>query len=132
MVFGSRLEEHLATEQYSETLILNLKSESGKTVEIHTRIPGIIKRCAEHILKNGIENQGIFRITGAASKVRELRALCEREFGRTMMFPDWAMPQDVATLMKSFLRELQEPLIPEKLSKVLLKTSGMLPLYHCL
>jgi hypothetical protein len=69
----------------------------------------------------GLDLQGIFRVTGAASKVRELRGLSEQ--GKDCKFPERAQPQDAATLLKAFIRELNEPLIPERLNKMFMKAS---------
>jgi len=70
--------------------------------------------------------QGIFRVAGAISKVRELKAVVEKEGGKISMFPDSVQPHDVATLMKSFFREMKDPLFPRRLNKILLKTVGTL------
>lgn len=60
------------------------------------------------------------------SKVRELKGIVEKEGGKTITFPEWAQPHDVATLLKSFFREMKDPIFPRRLNKVLLKTAGKL------
>ena len=70
----------------------------------------------------GIELQGIFRVAGAISKVRELKSAVEKAGGKLSVFPDWVQPHDVATLYKAYFRDMKDPLIPRRFNKILLRT----------
>jgi hypothetical protein len=75
-----------------------------------TYIPIFVHRCCKFILENGIEETGIFRLPGQTSRVQSLKKL----YDNGCQF-DISVNEDVhtvASLLKLYLRELPQPLIP--------------------
>ncbi|PCH43716.1 RhoGAP-domain-containing protein, partial [Wolfiporia cocos MD-104 SS10] len=81
------------------------------------RVPALVVRCAQHLLKWGILEEGLFRISGRSSHVARLRS--EFDAGS-----DWDMrecdpsnldPHAVASIFKAFLRELPESILTQNL-----------------
>jgi len=83
--------------------VMARKSQRGK-------IPHIITKAVEFIDQNGLDVQGIFRISGAASSLSKYKDELDR--GLCINFDDCGDPHVVAGLLKSYFRELPEPVIP--------------------
>ncbi|KAI5825666.1 RhoGAP-domain-containing protein [Schizophyllum commune Tattone D] len=80
-------------------------------------IPALVARCAQHLLIWGVQEEGLFRVSGRASHIAKLRS--EFDTGS-----DWDMrscspgdldPHAVASIFKAFLRELPEPILTRDL-----------------
>ncbi|CAH6722399.1 GTPase-activating protein Bem3p [[Candida] jaroonii] len=81
------------------------------------QIPSIIYRCVEFLLRTGaIFEEGIFRLSGSASMIRQLKDSYNKNFDIDLfaceLKPDI---HTVAGLFKTYLRELPQPIITEKL-----------------
>ncbi|KAF7376118.1 Rho-GAP domain-containing protein [Mycena sanguinolenta] len=85
-------------------------------------LPALVVRCAQHILIWGVQEEGLFRVTGRPSHISKLRS--EFDSGA-----DWDMsectpgdldPHAVASVFKAFLRELPEPIL----------TQGLIPYFE--
>ncbi|KAG2199562.1 hypothetical protein INT47_012162 [Mucor saturninus] len=78
-------------------------------------IPAVFKRCIEYLNDVGVHEVGIYRIPGSTITVNKLRAVfndgSDIDFHVTK--PD---PHAVGTLLKMYLRELPEPIIPFELA----------------
>ncbi|XP_073685227.1 uncharacterized protein [Garra rufa] len=77
-------------------------------------------------LSQHLHTEGLFRKTGALSRIRALRA--DLEQGKPVFLPPHAsllQPCDVASLIKQFLRELPTPLIPSDLQVPLIQAQGL-------
>ncbi|KAK4519235.1 CTD phosphatase Fcp1 [Mucor velutinosus] len=78
-------------------------------------IPAVFKRCIEYLDHVGIHEVGLYRIPGSTITVNKLRAVfndgSDIDFDTTQ--PD---PHAVGTLLKMYLRELPEPIIPLELN----------------
>ncbi|KAI0066242.1 RhoGAP-domain-containing protein [Artomyces pyxidatus] len=81
-------------------------------------LPALVVRCVQHLLKWGVEEEGLFRISGRASHVARLRS--EFDTGA-----DWDMlecapgdldPHAVSSVFKAYLRELPEPILTHALN----------------
>jgi hypothetical protein len=102
-------------------------------------VPRILEKCAEAIELHGIDNMGIYRLSGTTSRVQRLKAaldrgalsspfpppICSFERGLTLCLPPPADVEgtdllseenltdinDTAAVLKLWFRELPEPLL---------------------
>ncbi|PVD37485.1 hypothetical protein C0Q70_00075 [Pomacea canaliculata] len=91
--------------------IFGLPLEEAMKMEhkLGRKIPYIVEACIEHLEKYAMETEGIFRLAGRAGLLKELRSQFE-----TAQHPplDKIDVHTVASLLKAYLRELPESLIP--------------------
>lgn len=83
----------------------------------NVEIPPILEKCAAAIEEVGIENMGIYRLSGTTSKVQKLKAKFDADWTTVDLTNDEAM-QDiniVAGCLKLWFRELPEPLLTHEL-----------------
>ncbi|KAJ1918822.1 hypothetical protein H4219_002361 [Mycoemilia scoparia] len=79
-------------------------------------LPPVVVRCIEYINKHGLDEQGIYRIPGAASVVNRIKKLFI--LGEDVDLDDVETDvYSVATLLKMYLRELPEPLLTTELKE---------------
>ncbi|XP_068114792.1 protein FAM13C isoform X1 [Hyperolius riggenbachi] len=76
-------------------------------------IPVVIKQTAEYLTSYGLDHKGLFRINGSFKQVMALKA--KYDAGETVDLSRDADIDTVSSLLKLFLRELPEGLIPEAL-----------------
>jgi len=79
-------------------------------------VPGVVYQCIQAVELFGLDNEGIYRVSGNSQKVQELKALFDNDNGANRI--DFRNPEtfnhDVnvpANLLKQFLRELSDPLL---------------------
>lgn len=81
--------------------------------------PLIVTKCIEAVERlGGLEKEGIYRISGKQSTVEKLKHYFEHDEA-AVVFGKNDVPEDVfsiASLLKVYLRELETPLFPFKLS----------------
>lgn len=96
-------------------------------------IPSICYRCFDFLDKRGaIYEEGIFRLSGSASAIRQLKqkfnVSLDMDLFDTQLAPD---VHTVAGLLKSYLRELPSPIfgaqVYTELQRLVTKNSGVLP-----
>ncbi|MGH0130190.1 UNVERIFIED_CONTAM: hypothetical protein FKN15_053988 [Acipenser sinensis] len=93
-VFGQKLEDTVQYERrYGEQLA-----------------PLIVEQCAKFIRSQGLLEVGLFRLPGQATLVKELRNAFDA--GEKPSFDSSTDVHTVASLLKLYLRELPEPLVP--------------------
>ncbi|KAI7899360.1 Rho GTPase activation protein [Cokeromyces recurvatus] len=84
-------------------------------IEIEDLVPAVFRRCIEYLNDVGVHEVGIYRIPGSTTTVNKLRAIfndgSDVDFYITK--PD---THAVGTLLKMYLRELPEPIIPYELA----------------
>lgn len=73
-------------------------------------VPLIMIDLINYILANGLKEEGIFRLSGHATRVKELQALYDAH--QDVLLDN---PIDAASLLKQYLRDLPSPLIPYRL-----------------
>ncbi|KAK2881901.1 rho GTPase-activating protein 24-like isoform X2 [Channa argus] len=93
-VFGQRLEE---TVLYERRYGLRL-------------VPLVVEQCVNFIRERGLHEVGLFRQPGQASQVRELQEAFDA--GERPSFDSSTDVHTVASLLKLYLRQLPEPLVP--------------------
>ncbi|XP_067951118.1 rho GTPase-activating protein 24-like [Watersipora subatra] len=74
-------------------------------------IPHLVKGCAEIILENGKEVEGIFRLSGRLGLVKELRQRYD-EGDRPNLSKECVDVHTAASLLKLYFRHLPDPVIP--------------------
>ncbi|KAM4021273.1 rho GTPase-activating protein 6-like [Anomaloglossus baeobatrachus] len=92
---------------------------------IYKQVPRIVERCCSHIEKYGLQTVGIFRIGSSKKRVEQLR----EEFaisGDKLLGEDICV-HDVSAVLKAFLRDLKEPLLPRELYTAFIHTADMNP-----
>ncbi|CAG6017297.1 unnamed protein product [Menidia menidia] len=94
-VFGQHLEE---------TMSYEAQSGSRRTV------PVLVEQCACFIREHGLKEEGLFRAPGQTNSVRELQDAFDR--GEKPAFDSSTDVHTVASLLKLYIRELPEPIIP--------------------
>uniref|UniRef100_U3J9A8 Rho GTPase-activating protein 24 n=1 Tax=Anas platyrhynchos platyrhynchos TaxID=8840 RepID=U3J9A8_ANAPP len=93
-VFGQRLAETMAYEQ-----------KFGQH-----QVPILVQKCAEFIREHGVSEEGIFRLPGQDNLVKQLRDAFDA--GERPSFDRDTDVHTVASLLKLYLRELPEPVVP--------------------
>ncbi|KAG8553905.1 hypothetical protein GDO81_003594 [Engystomops pustulosus] len=90
---------------------------------IYKQVPRIVERCCSHIEKYGLQTIGIFRIGSSKKRVEQLR----QEFAITgdMLLGEDNCVHDVSAVLKAFLRDLKEPLLPWELYTAFIQTADM-------
>ncbi|KAI0371151.1 RhoGAP-domain-containing protein [Pilatotrama ljubarskyi] len=93
-------------------------SNSGFKPLESRRLPALVVRCAQHILRWGIQEEGLFRVSGRSSHVAKLRSEFDAgsDYDLTECEPVDLDPHAVASIFKAFLREMPEPLLTSALS----------------
>ncbi|KAL1429666.1 hypothetical protein MTO96_015878 [Rhipicephalus appendiculatus] len=86
----------------------------GFPLEEHLRVNGrrialVVEKCAACLLASGMDEEGLFRITGSASKIKKLKSAFNAGFADMSEFE--RDPHTVASVLKLYLRELPEPLM---------------------
>ncbi|XP_076990555.1 rho GTPase-activating protein 25 isoform X2 [Tamandua tetradactyla] len=93
-VFGQRLDETVAYEQ-----------KFGSHL-----VPILVEKCAEFIREHGLHEEGIFRLPGQDNLVKQLRDAFDA--GERPSFDRDTDVHTVASLLKLYLRDLPEPVVP--------------------
>uniref|UniRef100_F7FUJ6 Rho GTPase activating protein 22 n=1 Tax=Ornithorhynchus anatinus TaxID=9258 RepID=F7FUJ6_ORNAN len=93
-IFGQRLED---TVQY--------ESKYG-----HRLAPLLVEQCVDFIRERGLTEEGLFRMPGQANLVKDLQD--SFDCGEKPLFDSSTDVHTVASLLKLYLRELPEPVVP--------------------
>ncbi|KAG8757902.1 hypothetical protein FRC14_001200 [Serendipita sp. 396] len=81
------------------------------------QVPRIVIKCCEAVEKYGLDVQGIYRLSGTMTKIARLKELMDRDVDSVDLDADeWTSDiNNVAGLLKMWLRELPEPLMTSAL-----------------
>eukprot|EP00002_Diphylleia_rotans_P035442 TRINITY_DN772_c0_g1_i2.p1 TRINITY_DN772_c0_g1~~TRINITY_DN772_c0_g1_i2.p1 ORF type:complete len:629 (+),score=137.90 TRINITY_DN772_c0_g1_i2:49-1935(+) len=93
------------TKLFGAPLLRILKRDGRKGHEI----PILIQQFLDYLDAKGLQEEGIFRLSGARSQIERIKNDVDR--GRSLDVDEIGDPHVVAGLLKMFLRELPEPLI---------------------
>ncbi|KAJ7045483.1 RhoGAP-domain-containing protein [Mycena alexandri] len=88
----------------------------------HRMLPALVVRCAQHLLIWGVQEEGLFRVTGRPSHISKLRSEFDTgaDYDMTECTPGDLDPHAVSSVFKAFLRELPEPIL----------TQGLIPYFE--
>ncbi|KAI8601974.1 hypothetical protein EDD21DRAFT_404051 [Dissophora ornata] len=75
-------------------------------------VPAVLYRCAEFLEAKGVDEVGLYRIPGSHANVQKLKRIFDTGRDYNLMAMDAIDPNDIATLLKLYLRELPSPLLP--------------------
>ncbi|XP_051646970.1 rho GTPase-activating protein 36 isoform X3 [Manacus candei] len=87
------------------------------------QVPRIVERCCTHIETHGLQTVGIFRVGSSKKRVQQLRE--EFDQGLDVFLDEHQSVHDVAALLKEFLRDMPDSLIPRELYGAFLSTATM-------
>ncbi|KAF4074174.1 hypothetical protein AMELA_G00236500 [Ameiurus melas] len=87
-------------------------------------VPMLVEKCAEFIKEHGLDEEGIFRLPGQENQVKHFREAFDA--GERPSFPGDTDVHTVASLLKLYLRELPEPVVPWTQYQDFLDSSVML------
>uniref|UniRef100_A0A8B9D6M6 Rho-GAP domain-containing protein n=1 Tax=Anser cygnoides TaxID=8845 RepID=A0A8B9D6M6_ANSCY len=87
------------------------------------QVPRIVDRCCKHIETYGLQTVGIFRVGSSKKRVQQLRE--EFDQGLDVFLDEHQSVHDVAALLKEFLRDMSDSLIPRELYAAFLSTASM-------
>ncbi|XP_051540133.1 rho GTPase-activating protein 25 isoform X1 [Myxocyprinus asiaticus] len=73
-------------------------------------VPILVEKCAEFIREHGLNEEGIFRLPGQDNQVKQFREAFDA--GERPSFPSDTDVHTVGSLLKLYLRELPEPVVP--------------------
>ncbi|EIW83006.1 RhoGAP-domain-containing protein [Coniophora puteana RWD-64-598 SS2] len=93
--------------------------EWKNTATIEERLlPAIVVRCAQHLLTWGVQELGLFRVSGRPAHISKLRSEFDTgaDFELAECGPGDFDPHAVASVFKAYLRELPEPILTHGLS----------------
>nr|XP_060498191.1 rho GTPase-activating protein 22 isoform X4 [Panthera onca] len=72
--------------------------------------PLLVEQCVDFIRERGLTEEGLFRMPGQANLVRDLQD--SFDYGEKPLFDSTTDVHTVASLLKLYLRELPEPVVP--------------------
>ncbi|XP_062849362.1 rho GTPase-activating protein 36 [Trichomycterus rosablanca] len=105
------------------------KTQSGRTQAklslnpIYRQVPRVMERCCQHIHTYGLQTVGIFRVGSSKKRVRQLRE--DFDSGTDVVLDEEHSVHDVAALLKEFLRDMPDPLLPRELYSAFLHANNL-------
>ncbi|KAG7488061.1 hypothetical protein MATL_G00029280 [Megalops atlanticus] len=76
-------------------------------------VPFIIKKCISEIERRALKMKGIYRVNGVKTRVEKLCQVFEN--GKELVELSQASPHDIGNVLKLYLRQLPEPIMPFRL-----------------
>ncbi|TCD62204.1 hypothetical protein EIP91_007237 [Steccherinum ochraceum] len=113
LVFGRKLDicvQQTAIERGSE----ELPPDAYGIRPLEARaLPALVVRCAQHLLQWGVQEEGLFRVSGRPAHVARLRSEFDTgaDYNLVESDPGDLDPHAVASIFKAYLRELPESLL---------------------
>ncbi|KAI1320282.1 hypothetical protein EDD11_001497 [Mortierella claussenii] len=75
-------------------------------------VPAVLFRCAEYLEVKGVDEVGLYRVPGSHANVQKLKKNFDSGKDYNLLAMEGIDPNDIATLLKLYLRELPTPLLP--------------------
>ncbi|KAK6624102.1 hypothetical protein RUM44_010960 [Polyplax serrata] len=112
--------DKLIPELETEICSSKIKPVYGVDLEEHLQVTGRkiafpVELCVCALLELGMEEEGLFRLTGAASKVKRMKLSFDAGCMNLATALAYRDPHVIAGALKSYLRELPEPLLTHSL-----------------
>ncbi|KAI0081876.1 RhoGAP-domain-containing protein, partial [Panus rudis PR-1116 ss-1] len=119
LVFGRELEmcvRDTAIDGVFEDKSENVGNAVVKPLE-KRKLPALVVRCAQHILVWGVQEEGLFRVSGRPAHVAKLRSEFDTgaDYNLVECDPGDLDPHAVASIFKAYLRELPQSLLTTNL-----------------
>ncbi|KAG0369942.1 hypothetical protein BC939DRAFT_457268 [Gamsiella multidivaricata] len=99
VIFGAHLEDAIQASHIPDTPM----------------VPAVLYRCAEFLEVKGVDEVGLYRVPGSHANVQKLKRMFDTGKDYNLLTMDGIDPNDIATLLKLYLRELPSPLLPAAL-----------------
>uniref|UniRef100_A0A671S475 Active breakpoint cluster region-related protein-like n=1 Tax=Sinocyclocheilus anshuiensis TaxID=1608454 RepID=A0A671S475_9TELE len=80
-----------------------------------SKVPYIVRQCIEEVEKRGIDEVGIYRISGVATDIQALKAAFDANTKDILMMLSDMDINAIAGTLKLYFRELPEPLLTDRL-----------------
>ncbi|MBZ3890774.1 Active breakpoint cluster region-related protein [Sciurus carolinensis] len=80
-----------------------------------SKVPYIVRQCVEEVEKRGIEEVGIYRISGVATDIQALKAVFDANNKDILLMLSDMDINAIAGTLKLYFRELPEPLLTDRL-----------------
>ncbi|XP_068702359.1 arf-GAP with Rho-GAP domain, ANK repeat and PH domain-containing protein 1-like isoform X3 [Montipora foliosa] len=88
-------------------------------------IPHLVAKCLQFVeTYGGLEMEGVYRVNGGQLTMKKLRTLFDQDAGRVLLTLDECGVHDVTGILKQYLRELPDPVIPGHVYKLFI-TAGL-------
>ncbi|KAE8622086.1 hypothetical protein XENTR_v10005087 [Xenopus tropicalis] len=114
MKFSSRDMSLKRTPSKKQTGVFGVKI-SVVTKRERSKVPYIVRQCIEEVEKRGIEEVGIYRISGVATDIQALKASFDANSKDILMMLSDMDINAIAGTLKLYFRELPEPLLTDRL-----------------
>ncbi|KAL7408310.1 hypothetical protein ABVT39_021285 [Epinephelus coioides] len=85
--------------------------ESDQKIKPNTSTPLFLQALLSFLEKKGVDSEGILRVPGSQSRIKQLQQNLETNFYSGQVCWDDVSPNDAAALLKKFIRELPAPLL---------------------
>ncbi|KAL6490773.1 hypothetical protein MHYP_G00011180 [Metynnis hypsauchen] len=93
-------------------------------------VPHIVRSCVEEIERRGLEEEGIYRISGASREIQALKHAFDTNYWEAVSKVRNVDVNTVSGTLKLYFRELPEPLIPTDHFQSLSKALDLADPYH--
>ncbi|KAJ7308785.1 hypothetical protein JRQ81_008050 [Phrynocephalus forsythii] len=114
MKFTSRDLSLKRTPSKKQTGVFGVKI-SVVTKRERSKVPYIVRQCVEEVEKRGIDEVGIYRISGVATDIQALKAAFDSNSKDILMMLSDMDINAIAGTLKLYFRELPEPLLTDRL-----------------
>ncbi|XP_009572752.1 PREDICTED: active breakpoint cluster region-related protein-like, partial [Fulmarus glacialis] len=101
---------------------------NGVTRRERSKVPYIVRQCIEEVEKRGIEEVGIYRISGVATDIQALKAVFDANNKDILVMLSDMDINAIAGTLKLYFRELPEPLLTDRLYPAFME--GIAPPCH--
>ncbi|XP_030625730.1 breakpoint cluster region protein isoform X2 [Chanos chanos] len=81
----------------------------------HSKVPLIVRQCVEEIERRGMEEVGIYRVSGVATEIQALKAAFDANNKDVSVMMSEMDVNAIAGTLKLYFRELPEPLFTDEL-----------------
>ncbi|VUZ56806.1 unnamed protein product [Hymenolepis diminuta] len=120
-MFGLTLTEVLKQDQANLELLQRQVSSEKKFEKL--KVPVLVTTCVEEIERRGLQEEGIYRISGTNTAITFLKSQFDEDTSLAVkQIGDYDI-NVVSGLLKLFFRDLSEPLIPNNVMMALIKAS---------
>ncbi|XP_013924578.1 PREDICTED: active breakpoint cluster region-related protein, partial [Thamnophis sirtalis] len=114
MKFTSRDMSLKRTPSKKQTGVFGVKI-SVVTKRERSKIPYVVRQCVEEVEKRGIDEVGIYRISGVATDIQALKAAFDSNSKDILVMLSDMDINAIAGTLKLYFRELPEPLLTDRL-----------------
>ncbi|KAM4699202.1 active breakpoint cluster region-related protein isoform 4-T4 [Discoglossus pictus] len=114
MKFSSRDMSLKRTPSKKQSGVFGVKI-SVVTKRERSKVPYIVRQCVEEVEKRGIEEVGIYRISGVATDIQALKAAFDTNNKDILVMLSDMDINAIAGTLKLYFRELPEPLLTDRL-----------------